>query len=160
MRGLRDPFRLLGVPYHADAEAVRRAFRERARQTHPDRGGSTEAFHAARAAYDALSADLEGERARWRPPTPAGRPALDRRRFPTCAVRVSRRRDGRRELAFDLSTRPPRWRPGPTPPPGGTCRETVPAADGAPAFGVWTVPTGRVTFRCVFGPPAADPPAV
>lgn len=163
MGAARDPFSTLGVPYDAGPDAVRRAFRTRALRTHPDRGGTAEAFHEVQAAYAALSRDLEGERARWRPgpapaPAPAGPPpsrfaaGLDPETFPTCPVRLSRSAGGERRVAYATDARPAGWRPGPTPPPGGTCRERVGATGGAPAFGVWTVPLGAARFRCVFGP--------
>ena len=153
----RDPFRALALPYDADAGAVRRAFRRLALQTHPDRGGSAVAFHHVRTAHDALTRDLEGERRRWGPsassPPPLAPVALDPRVYPTCAVRLSRDRSGRRTVTYETDRRPARWAPGQEPPPGGECQAGVGARDGAPAFGVWVVPTGRHTFRCVFGPP-------
>ena len=159
MDGPRDPFRVLSLSYDAGPEDVRRAFRRLARQTHPDRGGSTEAFHRVRAAYNALADDLEGQRRRWRarpapPPRrslryPAG---LDPRVYPTCLVRIGRRRDGRRTVEYDLDSRPSAWRPGAAPPPNGTCRLRVAATEATPAFGVWEVPLDAHRFRCVFGP--------
>ena len=151
----RDPFRVLSLPYDADADAVRRAFRRRARETHPDRGGSADAFDRVRQAYGALTDDLDGERQRWRPPPePTSRYAagLDPRVFPTCPVRIGRRRDGRRTVEYDTAARPPGWRPGPAAPPGATCVASVAAAGSVPAFGVWTASAGRRLFRCVFGP--------
>ena len=158
MDGPPDPFRVLSLPYDAGPEDVRRAFRRLARQTHPDRGGSTEAFHRVRAAYDALAADLESARRRWRSPsapptsTPPSPGVLDRRVFPTCLVRFGRTRDGRRTVEYDLDSRPASWRPGTAPPPGGTCRLRVGATEAMPAFGVWEVPLDAHRFRCVFGP--------
>lgn len=156
MPAARDPFRVLSLPYDAGPDDARRAFRERARQTHPDRGGTPDAFHEVHLAYRALTDDLEAERARWRPaPTHPSAPTtpIPKDRYPTCTVRVGRGRDGRQRLAFDLAGRPAGWRPPAEPPPGGQPRERVEATATAPAFGVWTVPTGRFTFRCVFGPP-------
>ncbi|PAP77836.1 DnaJ domain-containing protein [Rubrivirga marina] len=158
MDGSRDPFRVLSLSYDADSEDVRRAFRRLARRTHPDRGGSTEAFHRVRAAYNVLAEDLEGERRRWQtpregPPTRAASPAgLDRRTYPTCLVRIGRQRDGRRRVEYDVGSRPPVWRPVATPPPGGECRLRVEATEAMPAFGVWVVPLDAHRFRCVFGP--------
>lgn len=43
----------LGVAAGADELAVRRAYRLRALETHPDRGGSADAFREVRAAYEA-----------------------------------------------------------------------------------------------------------
>lgn len=140
---------------------MRRAFRRLARQTHPDRGGSAQAFHPIRVAYDALAADLDGERRRWQSaPVAPGRASraaagLDPRTYPTCTVRIGRSRDGVRQLAYLTERRPEGWRPGTTPPPGGTCVAQVAAAGSAPAFGVWTVPLDGRRFRCVFGPSPA-----
>jgi len=155
-----DPFRVLSLPYDADADDVRQAFRRLARQTHPDRGGAADAFHEVRVAYGALTADLEGARRRWQPasaPPPRSRYAagLDPRTYPGCRVRISRARDGRRVVAYDIESRPSGWRPSVVPPLGGDCKARVAATATAPAFGVWVVPVGAHQFRCVFGPPAA-----
>ncbi|MFC7155768.1 J domain-containing protein [Halomarina halobia] len=45
-------YRVLGVSPDADEAAVRRAYRERAKETHPDAGGSREAFKRVRWAYE------------------------------------------------------------------------------------------------------------
>lgn len=45
----------LGVDPKADASAIERAYRRRAQRAHPDKGGSTEEFHAVQLAYDVLS---------------------------------------------------------------------------------------------------------
>ncbi len=155
MDGVRDPFRVLSVSYEASPDDVRRAFRRLARQTHPDRGGSADAFHRVRVAYGALTDDLDGERRRWRPAPPRTRryaAGLDPRTFPTCPVRISRARNGRRTVSYDVDARPSGWRPGATPPPGGERQARYPATDSAPAFGVWIVPLDAHRFRCVFGP--------
>lgn len=47
-------FARLGVGPSVRDEALRRAFRERARRVHPDRGGSRDEFEALREAYDTL----------------------------------------------------------------------------------------------------------
>ena len=39
-----NPYDVLGVPGDADAKAIKRAFRRRARETHPDRKGNREEF--------------------------------------------------------------------------------------------------------------------
>ncbi len=153
----RDPFRVLSLPYDAAPGDVRAAFRRLARQTHPDRGGSAEAFHDVRLAYDALTRGLDAERQRWAP-APARAPVsryaagLAPSVYPTCPVRITRARDGTRKVTYDTDRRPPRWRPGPTPPPGGTCVARIPATDAFPALGVWSVPLGPRTVRYVFGP--------
>ena len=45
----------LGVGKDADPEEVKRAYRRRAKQTHPDAGGKTEEFQAVAAAYQVLA---------------------------------------------------------------------------------------------------------
>ena len=50
----------LGVEPGAGLEAVREAYRERAKETHPDLGGDPEAFIRAREAYERLREHLEG----------------------------------------------------------------------------------------------------
>jgi len=54
-RGGRAPvdaaFAELGVPTNADASEVKRAYRERVKETHPDQGGDEEAFQRVREAY-------------------------------------------------------------------------------------------------------------
>jgi len=49
-----SPFEILGVDTGADDEAVERAYRRRVMETHPDQGGSLEAFQVVRAAYEAI----------------------------------------------------------------------------------------------------------
>lgn len=148
---------MLALAYDATLDDVRRAFREHARRAHPDRGGSAEAFHTTRAAYDALTADLDGQRRRWQParprPTPAG---PDARAFPTCPVVVAGRGpDGRPRRTFRHEARPAGWAPGTVAPAGGMRLERVPAAEGRPAYGIWEVPLGDGRVRYVFGPPDA-----
>lgn len=152
-----DPFRILSLPYDADLASVRRAFRQRARETHPDRGGSADAFHRVRTAYARLQADLDGLRQRYRPVAPPGdsryAAGLDPREFPTCRVRYERGPNGQTEMRFDLDSRPPGWRPGSRPPSGGTCRYEQ---EGSPGVGVWVVRLVGRQFRCVFGPHPED----
>ncbi|UFU03262.1 DnaJ domain-containing protein [Ruania suaedae] len=74
-------YEILGVPRDAPAEDLRRAYRKRLRETHPDTGGSAELFHqvqqawkqvgtpAARRAYDASTSRPTGPAPR---PTPSG----------------------------------------------------------------------------------------
>lgn len=52
----REAREILGVAPGADAETVRRAYRERAKETHPDNGGDPEAFKRVRWAYEHLAA--------------------------------------------------------------------------------------------------------
>jgi len=49
-----DPFVLLGIPNDAPLEDVKTAFRKKALEHHPDRGGTAEAFMAIKRAYDAI----------------------------------------------------------------------------------------------------------
>lgn len=46
---------ILGVDADADAEEIRRAYRRRVKETHPDLGGSEEAFRRVRRAYERLT---------------------------------------------------------------------------------------------------------
>jgi curved DNA-binding protein CbpA len=60
-----SPFEVLGVDPDADDDAVERAYRRRVMETHPDQGGSLEAFRVVKAAYDAIEsgdADAFAER--------------------------------------------------------------------------------------------------
>jgi len=51
-----DYYRLLGVPRNASLERIKRAYKLRARECHPDTtGGSTERFSALQRAYETLS---------------------------------------------------------------------------------------------------------
>lgn len=49
-----DPFDVLGVDHDADESAVARAYRDRVKETHPDQGGSREAFMRLQRAYTAI----------------------------------------------------------------------------------------------------------
>jgi len=53
-----DPFAVLGVDRDADDETIKRAYRHRAKETHPDRGGSDAEFKRVKDAYEAIR---EGE---------------------------------------------------------------------------------------------------
>lgn len=81
-----SPYEVLGVPASATAEELRRAFRRRMRETHPDVGGSASAFAAvqaawavvgtpdARAAFDSgTGAAARGVHEAWAPPAPQRR---------------------------------------------------------------------------------------
>lgn len=50
-----NPYQILGVPPTASKEAIRKAFRRRSMETHPDRGGVREDFEAVKLAYRILS---------------------------------------------------------------------------------------------------------
>ncbi len=161
-----DPFRILGLPYDAGPDDLRRAWRRQALVSHPDLGGTGLEFLRVRAAYDVLRADLEAVRTRWRPSPPpdpgpppsepvtlAGPP--DSRLFPTCPVVVSRGPNGRQKIGFKVTGCAREWVPGAAPPAGGIVRQRVSPADGRPAFGVWEVPLGDGMVRYVFGPAAS-----
>ena len=67
MTTVLDPWATLGVSRGATNEEIRAAYRRRARATHPDHGGSDEAFRAVCAAYAALSGTTDPRRARTWP---------------------------------------------------------------------------------------------
>ncbi|PFG39957.1 DnaJ-like protein [Georgenia soli] len=48
------PYDVLGVDRHASAEELRRAYRRRQRETHPDLGGDPAAFHAVQVAWELI----------------------------------------------------------------------------------------------------------
>lgn len=52
-------FATLGVPTDAEPDAIRRAYRERVKETHPDQGGSQAAFSAVQEAYAVASDHAE-----------------------------------------------------------------------------------------------------
>ena len=55
-----SPHEVLAVDPDADAETLRRAYRRRAKEAHPDQGGSVEEFQRVRAAYEAVRAGTDG----------------------------------------------------------------------------------------------------
>ncbi len=57
-----DLYSILGVARDADIRTIRRAFRKKVRSTHPDGGGSVEAFNELKAAYDILSDPIRRRR--------------------------------------------------------------------------------------------------
>ncbi|MFB6206872.1 MAG: ferredoxin Fer [Haloglomus sp.] len=72
---MASPFEILGVEPDADDGAVVDAYRERVKETHPDQGGSIEAFRAVQEAYERIQDGYEpGDSATgtgddWRPDT-------------------------------------------------------------------------------------------
>src|ERR1700679_4355261 len=51
----RDPYQTVGIPKTAKPEAVKRAYRRKAKATHPDSGGNAEEFKEVSAAYRLLT---------------------------------------------------------------------------------------------------------
>ncbi len=49
-----DPFTILGISRNASPEEIRRAYRRKVRETHPDQGGSPEEFRKVQTAYECL----------------------------------------------------------------------------------------------------------
>lgn len=52
-----DLYSVLGVPAEADLQQIRRAYRRRVRDSHPDRGGSAAQFQRVRRAFEVLGDD-------------------------------------------------------------------------------------------------------
>jgi hypothetical protein len=52
---IRDDLRMLGLSWPCSREEIKAAYRRLALQTHPDRGGSTEAFRRINEAYERLT---------------------------------------------------------------------------------------------------------
>jgi ferredoxin len=52
--GVDSPFDVLGIDPDADEEEIDRAYRQRAKESHPDQGGSSREFQRVKAAYEAL----------------------------------------------------------------------------------------------------------
>ncbi|MCK8781156.1 J domain-containing protein [Rhizobium sp. NTR19] len=53
-----DPYELLGVSQDADGQAIKNAYRKRAKTAHPDAGGDVDAFAKLTASYELLSDPL------------------------------------------------------------------------------------------------------
>lgn len=53
---MQSPFDVLGVDRDAGEDEIRRAYRQRAKETHPDQGGTRRQFRLVKAAYEELSA--------------------------------------------------------------------------------------------------------
>jgi len=51
---MNNPYSTLGVPRNADASTIKRAYKEKAKEHHPDRGGDTNKFAEISNAYDIL----------------------------------------------------------------------------------------------------------
>lgn len=61
-----DHYKVLGVPRDASAQKIKRAYRERVKQCHPDRNGAANAANIFQAVHDAYSTLIDPkERARY-----------------------------------------------------------------------------------------------
>ncbi len=67
-----DPYRILGISPQANLEEIRRAFREKARQLHPDLGGKKELFLELKRSYEFLCERLAPNRLRILKERPRG----------------------------------------------------------------------------------------
>jgi curved DNA-binding protein CbpA len=54
-KAVQSPFEVLGVDPGADEDEIRRAYRQRAKETHPDQGGTRRQFRLVKTAYEKLS---------------------------------------------------------------------------------------------------------
>lgn len=52
---MKSPFEVLGVDPDADEDEIRRAYRQRAKDLHPDQGGTRREFRILKAAYEEVS---------------------------------------------------------------------------------------------------------
>jgi hypothetical protein len=68
---------LLGVDTDADPEEIRRAFRARALETHPDRGGDRVTFELVMLAFETLQHVDVARPLPARPELPGARPRID-----------------------------------------------------------------------------------
>ncbi len=68
---------LLGVDSGADPDAIRRAFRARALETHPDRGGDRVTFELVMLAFGTLQHVDVARSPATRPELPGARPRVD-----------------------------------------------------------------------------------
>jgi DnaJ-class molecular chaperone len=50
-----DPYKVLGVDNEAPAEDIKKQFKAKSKESHPDRGGSPEDFESVRKAYEILT---------------------------------------------------------------------------------------------------------
>ncbi len=58
-----SPFAVLHIDADADDDEIKRAYRQQAKETHPDRGGSEAEFKAVQAAYEAIRSGETPDRA-------------------------------------------------------------------------------------------------
>ena len=113
-----DPYAVLGVAHGASDAAIHDAYRSAVRRTHPDAGGSSEAFEQVQEAYEVLRDPAR--RRRWeaeRPaPPPRARPPADATAARTTMedlLAESQRLEGE---ARRLAGMRPRHGPGSSPP--------------------------------------------
>jgi curved DNA-binding protein CbpA len=59
---MADLYNILGVKKNAKSGGIKRAYRKKAGESHPDRGGEAEQFNLVKLAYDVLSDDERRER--------------------------------------------------------------------------------------------------
>lgn len=91
-RAAISPYSLLGVTAASNPEEIRAAYKRRALETHPDKGGDPEEFLRVKQAYEAITSGKATP-----PGTPPGRPPCRPPRFnpdvadPTCGVPLSER---------------------------------------------------------------------
>ena len=76
LRAGEDPWAIVGVPRHASDDEIRRAFRQRARNLHPDMGGDARSFRRLVRAHDILT---KANRRAWDQQAAARQQRWDRR---------------------------------------------------------------------------------
>jgi hypothetical protein len=85
-----DPYAVLGVDQAASLQVIRDAYRQKAKQHHPDAGGEAWAFRIVARAYEILSTERISQATqaefRARPSQPAGGPAGDARPGPAAGA--------------------------------------------------------------------------
>ena len=108
MPGSGDPYAVLGVTRGASDAQIHTAYRQAVRRTHPDAGGSADAFEAVQEAYETLRdpaarARLERDGDTVRPQPRASAPPVDaaetRRRMEDLLEESRRLEDEARRLA-------------------------------------------------------------
>ena len=62
---MNDYYAILGVSRDADQSEIKKAYRKKARELHPDYGGDEEAFKELSVAYETLSDPEKRRRIRW-----------------------------------------------------------------------------------------------